>query len=478
MKIAFINLFAPFTGSKYTSGLVYIEPLGLEYVAAVAKQAGHDVEIFAPEPSEDLQQFGQRIAAIKPEIIGIGPSTYNFNQAKALSEIVKRHNNKTISIFGGYHVTALPDSVLDPAIDIAIQGEGEYAFTEVVDCFERGVSYENVQGISFKQNGKLVVTPRRPRIEDLDQIPFPFRAKQDMLKYKCSGVYSPPKSRQISVAQIANSRGCPHGCSYCSSKNMWGSSVVYRQPARVVDEMEFLVENFNTNLIFFSDLTFNLNKKKVIALCNEIIKRDLSISWFCGCRSEGIDEEIVSAMKAAGCSRMHFGIEALDEVSLKEIRRLKTFGTVEKALEIASKAGIITRAYLMIGYPWETRQQLETVNDTLNKLHIDDLRISYYTPFPGTTIKRDEDQILTDNWDDYTTDKPIFKLKDMDREELISLRDSIFSNFYRSQSYNLRYRDKINAFPHLRESFEEFFTEINLPLRMSRVDFKEVEYAG
>jgi len=359
MKIILANLFAPFSGSKYTSGLTHLEPIGFEYIGAVAHRGGHDVRILSPSPSEDLIAFSKRVSKLHPDILGIGSATYNFNQAKMLSRLVKSQCKYTVVIFGGYHVTALPEEVADPAIDIAIQGEGENTFSTIVSCLQSDIPYENVPGISYCKNGdEIVVNPRQKRIAELDNLPYPLRSKQDMETYRCGGVYYPPTSLQHSTAQVVYSRGCPHLCPYCSSKNMWGNTVIYRNPIRVAEEIEYLIDSFSTNLIFFTDLTFNLNKKRVLDLCTVLIERNIKVSWFCACRTEGIDKELLSAMKEAGCTRIHFGVEAIDEHSLKKIKRKKTHESIQESLEKTSKAGIITRGYLMIGYPWETREHL------------------------------------------------------------------------------------------------------------------------
>lgn len=463
MKIILINLFAPFTGSKYTSGVIHFEPLGLEYVGAAIKESGYNVKIMSPDPSENIEKFGSRIAQECPDIIGIGPATYNFNQAKALSGIIKTIHKDTFTIFGSYHVTAVPHEVSDPVIDLAIQGEGEHTSVEVLDCLRKGDSYESIQGISYLKNGNVVVNPRRERIRNLDSMPFPLRNKKDMGIYKCKGVFKPATSKQHSVAQVTYSRGCPNNCSYCSSKNMWGRDIIYRNPYKMTEELEYLIDNFGTNLFYFSDLTFNADKKRVIEVCEAIIKRNIKVNWFCGCRPEGIDEELINIMKKSGCSRIHFGIEAIDEYSLEKIYRKKTYGYTEKALEIASRAGIITRAYLMIGYPWETREHLESINTNLNRLYIDDLRISFFTPFPGTAVyNKTRNKIVTDNWDDFTTDKPMYRIEGLNESEILNIRDMIFLNYYQSSDYAKRLEEKLSTYPELNGSFEEFFKEINL----------------
>ncbi|MBU4099743.1 radical SAM protein, partial [Patescibacteria group bacterium] len=310
---------------------------------------------------------------------------------------------------------------------------------------------------------EIVINPRQKRIAELDNLPYPLRSKQDMETYKCGGIYYPTASLQRSTAQVVYSRGCPHLCPYCSSKNMWGTAVIYRDPVRVAEEIEYLIDSFGTNLIFFTDLTFNLNKKRVLDLCTVLIERNIKVSWFCACRTEGIDKELLSAMKEAGCTRIHFGVEAIDEHSLKKIKRKKTYESIQESLEKTSKIGIITRGYLMIGYPWETREHLESINKNLNQLYIDDLRMSFFTPYPGSDIyKQSVGKTMSIDWDNYTSDKPLYRLKGLTTSEILELRNRIFFGFYASSTYIDRLKEKLVNYPHLHDSFKEFVQELGV----------------
>jgi radical SAM superfamily enzyme YgiQ (UPF0313 family) len=243
---------------------------------------------------------------------------------------------------------------------------------------------------------------------------------------------------------------------------MWGRAVIYRDPYRVVDEIEGLISAYGTNLIFFSDLTFNLDREKVVGLCEAIIRRNVRINWFCSCRPEGMDAELLELMKMAGCARIHFGIEAIDEISLRRLDRERTYRVIEKALRTVSDAGIITRAYLMIGYPWETMKHLESISKNLDRLHIDDLRISFFTPFPGTDIYDKHIHEISKEWDDYTTDKPMFENKQLTKEEILYMREKIYSNYHNSPQYYDRVARKVALYPRLAASFEEFFKDAGL----------------
>jgi radical SAM superfamily enzyme YgiQ (UPF0313 family) len=230
--------------------------------------------------------------------------------------------------------------------------------------------------------------------------------------------------------------------------------------------MQEIKEKFGTNYFYFADLSFNLNKQKVIDLCNEIRKRKLDTNWFCMCRVDNIDEELLKHMREAGCSRIGFGIDALYEKTLKKVKPAQkvTMEQAHKALKLTNSMGIIVRTFIIIGYPWETKEDLEKAKDILKTLAIDEIRIGLLTPLPGSAIYeefREQDLILTDDLFRYTTDEYIIKHPEISSQEMTEIRDRIFHEFYQCEEYEKRKNDKLQKFPHLKQSYDEFYEFLN-----------------
>jgi radical SAM superfamily enzyme YgiQ (UPF0313 family) len=277
----------------------------------------------------------------------------------------------------------------------------------------------------------------------------------------------PTRSEQKGVACLAYSRGCPYGCSYCASKSIWGKIVKWRSAKNTVDELKQVQRRFGTNTAFFTDLTFNLEKDKVLELCREITEQKISVNWYAMLRivspdgSLLVDEELLDAMKKAGCSKIGYGLESLIPEIQEKYDKRGEINILEQVLDYGNQIGIINKAFLIIGEPrFETRETLELTKELLRGLSLDELRISFLTPFPNTLTcfeSKQEKRMLTKDWSRYTSDEPILKADNLTREELVEAREEIFKDFYQNPNYEKRIRFKVKRFPHLKKSYEEYF---------------------
>jgi anaerobic magnesium-protoporphyrin IX monomethyl ester cyclase len=461
-KIALIEpnagLWQPGTFLRHSS----IEPLAIEYIGAIAKAEGMTVKIIQQQAKSSQEVFDE-VIDFSPHLIGFSVMTYNYPASLALVQKIKQHSSKIMTIFGGYHPSFFPEIVKEDAIDFVIIGEGEETFKELLKALnKKEQGYEKVKGLAY-YNGEVQINEPRERIKDLDSLPNPLRDDNILKECRISGLNYPPLSKQKSVAQIQYSRGCPHNCIFCSSPFMFGSKVFYRNPEKVVREMQEIIEKYRTNYFYFADLSFNLNRQRIIALCSEIRKNKLNVNWFCMCRPDNLNKHTLQEMKEAGCSRIGFGIDALNDDTLKRIKPGQDI-SMEKTrdiLKLVNSLGIIVRTFVIIGYPWESKKDMNDSIEILKTLPIDELRIGLLTPLPGSTIyKRFKNLgiILTDDFSKYTTEEYIINHPEMDSDEMIAYRDRIFREFYQSSEYRRRTQAKLRKFPHLQQSYDEFFT--------------------
>ncbi|MGB3479831.1 MAG: radical SAM protein [bacterium] len=460
-RIAFIELNAglwkPGTFLRHSS----IEPLAIEYIGSIAKAEGYDVKIIQQQQRSE-QEVLHEILDFSPQIIGFSVMTYNHLASLLLAKKIKQHNSKILTVFGGYHPSYYPEIVKEDAIDFIIIGEGEETFRELLQTLNTAKSYfNNIKGLAFYDK-KLHINKPRERIKDLDSLPNPIRDPDILTNCKISGLNYPPLSKQKYVAQVLYSRGCSHSCTFCCSPFLYGSKVYFRSPERVVAEMQGIKDRYGTNYFYFADLSFNLNKKKVIALCNEMIKRKLNINWFCMCRVDNIDTELLQYMQDAGCSRIGFGIDALNEATLNRVKpgQKLTIEQTYEALKLTNSMGIIVRTFIIIGYPWETQEDIEKTKEILRTMPIDEIRIGLLTALPGSAIYEElkkQNLILTDDLSKYTTDEYIIKHPEISALEMIEIRDRIFKEFYQSKEYEQRKQEKLKTFPHLKQSYDEFY---------------------
>ena len=464
-----VILIQPLGEFDHTNGLTRTyepEPLTLEYLQSALEMIGVSSKIYYDKIDED--KLFQDLFYISITAVCFSVYTYQYPYCLGLAKKIKtvfRELNKEapVIIFGGYHPSAVPEKVIEEVyVDIVIKGEGEYVLQEVVNKIMQKESVSSVNGIWYKDSqGIPFKTKNRERIEDIDQLPLPKRYYEYMSKSKNFQIVYPPSSQQKSIAQMIYSRGCPHSCIFCSSNNMWGKKTFWRKPEIVLDEIELLHNEYGTNAVCFHDLTFNLDKNRVLEICHEFIKRNLPVHWFGLFRLDNLDNDILLALKEAKCSKLTIGFESDNIVSdnLKNNFSLSKNDYLE-SLNYADKIGLLIRALLIIGFPNDTEKKIRNYNNFLRSVPIDEIRITFITPFPGTKIWDDylQNYLPTDfDLSEFTTDFPVINHPLFTKQQLLDLRLEIVRNFYLDPNYKKRILGKIAQHQHLYHSYFEYF---------------------
>jgi len=437
------------------------EPLGLEYIASAIKEEGYSVDLLMQ--TEPFDKFLEKISSYQSSIIGISCMTYNINTGLKIAEAIKRENPETITIFGGEHPSADISIIKNDNVDFVVYKEGEETIKDLLSYLSRGKpKLEEIRGVIYSDRSQIKINLPRERIRNPDNLPFPLRKKQIITKCVDHGIAYPPPSEQKGHIMVLYSRGCIFNCSFCSSPYMWGRKVIYRTPQNVLDEIESCIEEFGTNYVFFADFTFNANKRKVYELCNEIKKRKLNLDWCCQARADLIDEEFIKKTAETGCRRISLGVESLDNYSLEKLNKKEDIETIIRSLELTNRYGILTRASYILGFPWQTRKDLEKIKERIKIIPADELRITFYTLFPGTKDwKNYAHLLLTDDWSLFDNDHPTIKTKDnISMEELQEYRKDILRSFFQSKEYDKRMKKKIRVHPEYKQSYDEYLSLI------------------
>lgn len=436
MKITFIN--PPQTNSKYKFLGVVAPSLGIGYMAAVLEKHGYDVDVLDASALElTYDEIGEEIIKRNPDVVSISALTPTIGVALDTADKVKQVKPDTVVVLGGYHPTFEYESVLEEeSVDIVVRGEGEYTLLELVQFIESGWDLADVCGLAFhdKDDDKLIVTPDRPIITDLDELPFPAFHLFPMEKYKILNI-------STNVATIITTRGCPMQCSFCSSAALHGHHLRRRSPQNVVDEIEIRLKEQNIDTIAFMDDTFTLNKKFVREFCHEIQRRNLKFWWGCTSRVDTLDEEILQLMKDCGCITIFIGVESADQQMLEKMNKNITVSKTENAFRLARKVGIRTIASCVIGMPEDTKKSINQTIAFVKKLNPNYALYSLATPYPGTrfyneTFKKNLIQIK--DWSKYTLIDPVLETIDCSSQELRSIQKMAFIKFYLRPNYLLR----------------------------------------
>jgi len=455
-----ILLIHPDNRRRLLVGSYSIDPLGLEYIAASLTHSGHQVKILSSIQFSH-SSIEKELSIFSPDIVGFSVYTFTVDLSLEIAKFIKEKWPHMKIVFGGYHPTACPTIVESQFIDFVVCGEGEDAFRDLVNFFEEGkTDFDSIRGVFYWDN-RLKGVRSRKRV-NFASLPPPLRCEKLLESNKVRQIIYPSISKQRSVAQVTYSRGCPYNCQFCSSRLMFPGGVLWRHPSDVVRELEELSSNFGVNLVFFSDLTFNASKRKVHALCDEMIKASLCIKWCTLCRIDKMDKELLSHMKEAGCVKISYGIETVSEPTSTSIKYHSTYDK-QKFLDIitlTSKACLLVRGLFILGFPGDNLESIEELTDFVIESDLDDIRISFCAPFPGTELYskcKDSGIITSNNFSDFSTEKPVIALQDNLHKKLSEARRDIIRKFYSSEKYKTHYLDRVRKEPFLKDSYVEYF---------------------
>jgi len=372
--------------------------LGLGYIAAVLEERGYNIKVYnadyrnSPDYSNQRQLFESfstykgmlddlshpiwseikdRIASFAPDIIGITMLTANYKAAKNIAQISKALDPGLKIVVGGVHPTLDPEGTMaEDEFDFAIRREGEFPFLELVE----GRAFEDIDGLSWKKEGKVIHNKERPYINNLDILPFPQRDS-----FMNSTDY-------LDVGYVITGRGCPFACTYCASPQIWQRKVRYRSIPNIMEELRHLKVRFNPPLIHFVDDTFNLDNRFTKEICRRIIDEGLKLNWICEARADYLDKELVSLMVEAGCVRIKLGIESGSDRILKMINKGFTTQMVRRGVGIIKECQLPLTVYLMVGIPGETNEDLRRTIELAKELDADYYSLSVLAPYYGTQI--------------------------------------------------------------------------------------------
>jgi len=381
-------------------------PLGLAYLAAVARDEGWEPKIIdALDEDLGFQDLARRIRDFDPDVVGVTATTSMILDAYEVARVAKEVNENILVILGGPHATFMAREVLRecPHLDLVVRGEGEETLRELLKRMERDRPPEDILGITYRKNDVIKDNPPRPLIRDLDSIPIPAYDLLPMERYVVEG---------IRFGAIMTSRGCPYNCIFCSSSLQFGRKWRAHGVDRVIEELKILAEKFGVKEIEFLDDTFTLNPKRVEELSKRIIQEKLDISWSASSRVNTFNYQIGSSMHRAGAHTIYFGIESGSDRTLKFIGKGISKRQSVDAVKTAKQAGLRALGSFVIGFPYETESEIKETIRFANRVGVDLAQFTIATPYPGTRLwdlAVERNLLLTRNWRKFTTIDVVMK---------------------------------------------------------------------
>ncbi len=381
-------------------------PFFMSYAAAVLARAGKAVAVIdACAERLDDNACLSRIEEFRPDLVVVETSTPSIEVDLSFAAQVKDRLPGVFTAFCGPHAPMMEHGFLErhKNVDFLFRGEYEMILHDLVNVLEDGGDPGSIKGITHRRPDGLVVdNGPRPLLKDIDSLPWPARDLFPMELYddRPGGIPCPS-------LQMWASRGCPYQCVFCVWPQVMygGNTYRVRNPADVADEIQYCLERWPFKSFYFDDDTFNIGKSRIIALCEGIRSRNISVPWGAMARADHADREVLTAMKAAGLVSIKYGMESgVQELIDASGKNLK-IEQVEDAVRISKELGLEVHLTFTLGLPGETK---ETIRRTIRKaVELDpfSVQFSIATPFPGTvyyeTLKEDG-RILSENWEDYS----------------------------------------------------------------------------
>ena len=421
-----------------------LAPLDLMYFASIARQKGYEPLIKDYSyPASTIDDFINDLKEIKPKYILANVTSPTLeNDLLVLKTAKEIFGDSIVTIAKGAHFSFLAKEVLQSHdfIDIAICGEGELTFGEILE----GLPLSQIKGICYRDEFEIMENQRRPFNENLDELPYPARDLIDNSLY-----IRPDNNKKQAVIKV--SRGCPYHCFFCLATPLNGRIVRKRSPENIIGEIRECVEKYGIkNFIFWSDI-FNLDKEWTRELCSKITESGLKITFSTNTRADSADIETIKLMKKAGCRLVSIGVESGSQFMLDKMGKKITLSQIINTVKAFKKAGIQIYAYYVIGLPWETKETIKETFEFAKKLNTDYVSFYTATALVGTTFY---DYVENSSLGELDYSHPYYyptvKTHFLSSKEVFECHKQLVRGYYLRPSYILKMLFKIRSFAQLK----------------------------
>lgn len=468
MKVLLINPPENFGANygKLEDSVDLVEPLNLLCLAAYLTRDNHEVRILdAFVRNLAVSEIVQEVDNIQPELIGITATTPLAPNMYELSRVLKSKYPDVPIVFGGIHATALPDDCFNKGCpDYVVRGEGEYKLSALLRHLDENGhgSLCNIAGISYRISDKIIHNRDDDSVVNINEIPLLDWSLLPMSLYRPK----PDLIIRAPVNTLMSTRGCPHRCKYCSNN---ASKTPYREMnlGLLFDHIDVLMKKYGTRQIRFVDDNFTLRKTRVLDFCNQFIERGYAkkLIWSCSSRVDGIDKDLLSSMKAAGCRVIYFGIETGNQELLDSMQKRTTVKKAREAIMNMKEVGIESRCSFMLGMPGETKEMTEKTISFAIQLNPTYATFLMTTPYPGTELYENvKDSITSFQWERFITVSgfsnfdPVYVPACRTPVEMKNYQKQAFKKFYNRPSKILDQVTSIRSVTQLKRKIRVFLS--------------------
>ncbi len=422
---------------RFADLLEPMPPTGIAYIAGALVHAGYHtraVDMFAEKLT--AIEVVEKARRFQPDVVGMTVLTPSAPTCERLARMIREAIPGVRIMWGGVHADVFAKDILRAgSADFVINHDGEDTVVELMQALESGEKdLGRIDGLTWMDGDEPVTNKTRALRRDLDSLAYP---AWDLFPYHRYGLL-PFADVDKPVLTMTGSRGCPYRCDYCS---LLHSGKVYRRrdPIKIVDEYEYLVDRYGVRQIGLVDPIFPLVIKDLAPLCDEMIRRklDQKCVWLSETRADRLDADTCRMMYEGGCRRVLMGIESGVDLLLGNVNKNLTTEKVRWGVQNAKRAGIQTVGLFMIGLPGETPEMTRETIEFAVDLDLDFAKFAITVPFPGSKLFEDQWQktLFRDDWENYTTfnpdaDRLVYHPAGYDPELLIKMQSYALRRFY------------------------------------------------
>ncbi|HZR68536.1 MAG TPA: radical SAM protein [Burkholderiales bacterium] len=424
-------------------------PIGILSLASWLDKHGHEtmlLDCLGPRAPKTTEETVQRILAFKPDLVGFSTTTSAFLDGYDIASQIKQKHPEIKTIFGAVHPSSIGGQLLEyfPNADYLCVGEGEGTLVDLAD----GKALRDVPNLVYRDGDNIVSNPRRARINDLDELPFPAWDKLDGF---ASGYHLPLFSyiKRYGTNMIT-SRGCPFTCSFCD-RTVYEHKYRHNSAEYTWEHMKLLRDRYGVHHINFYDDLFTASRKRVVELCETLIRKPLGMDWSCAIRvGHNDDEELFALMKRAGALQLSMGIETADPGMMERHKTGLEPDMVRATVGRIQKLGMRVKGLFIMGLPGETPESFRKTSDFVLDLDLDEMNMTKFTPFHGAPMWH---EIIANNGKDgnFHEDWRLMNCLNFvyipegfqSREQMEDLYNWHILRFYKSKNYERRFRKRL-----------------------------------
>lgn len=411
--------------------------VGFVYIAGSLRAAGYEVDYYdAMSLWHKWPDIQKRIEAFRPDVVATTAFTASIVDAIKLLRFAKEIAPRIVTVLGNVHATFCYDEILThdhDAVDFIVRGEGEVTLPQLCTCLNAGDDPKKVEGLAFRRDGGVVVTPRAPYIHDLDGLPMAW----DLVEWP---IYTYRAKNDARLAIVSSSRGCKQQCSFCSQQLFWSQSWRARSAENFVAELEMLHTVHGVQVAMLSDEIPTFDRERWVRILDLMIERQVPVKLLMETRVDDIlrDADIMDKYREGGVEHIYVGVEAGTQETLDLFKKDTHVDQSKQAIDLINNADIVSETSFVLGMPDDTPESIAQTIELAKHYNPDMAFFLAIAPWPYAELYPQlEEYVATKDYRKYNLVEPVIKPKHMTLEDLERQLGKASQQFFMHKFQNL-----------------------------------------